>query len=191
MKPDKPDTVDELAEEHADQMCNVHFVGTYIGNLESFKAGYEAAQDHVQERINAGIAGRALGTQSDLVALTVLLNDSNSQLTAAKEEIEKLKAQNSELEDKLYHESRRAPEVEYKLGHEIDRLQAELAQMESDLKLAHQDIAKLSDELAEKDGVLGFYGICDHDCTPFETPLNDWDGGRRAREVLAKYKENK
>jgi predicted nuclease with TOPRIM domain len=49
-----------------------------------------------------------------------------SQLTTAKEEIEKLKAQNSELEDKLYHESRRAPEAEYKLGHEIEKLTRQL-----------------------------------------------------------------
>lgn len=31
-----------------------------------------------------------------------------------------------ELEDKLYHESRRAPEIEYKLGHEIEKLKAQL-----------------------------------------------------------------
>lgn len=37
------------------------------------------------------------------------------------------------LEDRLYHESRKAPEVEYKLGHEIEVLKKQLEMCRSNL----------------------------------------------------------
>lgn len=39
------------------------------------------------------------------------------------------------LEDQLYHESRKAPEVEYKLGHEIEVLKKQLEMCKEKLKV--------------------------------------------------------
>lgn len=78
------------------------------------------------------------------------------------------------LEDQLYHESRKAPEIEYKLGHEIEVLQAKL------------DKACVA---------LEYYRGSDDDETGWQEPDNFvpywtlWDNGdcvngKRAREAL-------
>lgn len=65
------------------------------------------------------------------------LNECTPDHEAKDAEIAKLKAEISDLQDKLYHESKRAPEIEYKMCHEIENLKAENEHLK---KIAEQGI---------------------------------------------------
>lgn len=87
---------------HADEA--EHFLQIKNDFKQGAKFGYELGRNQVNAELEEQCKINAIGAQREL----------------------KLMAEISELQDKLYHESRRAPEIEYKLGHEIEVLKAKL-----------------------------------------------------------------
>lgn len=90
-------------------------------------------------------------TKADIAEANLImkLHDAQSKIMDLEGEIKCHMNRIMELEDKIYHLSREAPEVEYKLGHEIEVLQQRIKELET-IIYAH----KINTELRTYDGGL-------------------------------------
>lgn len=73
-------------------------------------------------------------------------------------------AEISELQDKLYHASREAPGVEYKLGHEIELLKAENQKLKDAAKVLVDATVDVRSEMTRKETMINYSWCIDQIC---------------------------